>query len=128
MRLLLDTHAFLWFILDHPRLSKVARNHIAEPDNIVLVSPVTYWEIAIKISLGKYALPEPYSDFMERELESNNFQVLAIEPRHTAVLIDLPFHHRDPFDRLLIAQAQAEDIPLISIDKALDAYPVERVW
>jgi PIN domain nuclease of toxin-antitoxin system len=128
MRLLLDTHAFLWFILDHPRLSIAARDYIADRDNIILISPVTYWEIAIKISLGKYELPEPYSDFMERELESNNFQVLPIEPRHTAVLIDLPFHHRDPFDRLLVAQALVENIPLVSIDKTLDGYSAERVW
>jgi len=128
MSLLLDTHTFLWFILDHPRLSAKARNRISDPGNTILISPATYWEIAIKISLGKYALPEPYNVFMEHQLELNNFQVLPIEPRHTAALIGLPFHHRDPFDRLLVAQAKTEGIPLVSIDKALDAYSIERIW
>lgn len=128
MRLLLDTHTFLWFILGDQRLSKMAEKLIAEPNNIIQVSPATYWEIAIKISLGKYALPEPYGTFMERELESNDFQILPIEPQHTALLTELPFYHRDPFDRLLIAQAQAEEIPLVSVDKTLDAYPIKRIW
>lgn len=128
MRLLLDTHAFLWFILGDQRLSETAKRIIAEPDNVIQISPASYWEIAIKISLGKYALPEPYGVFMERELASNDFQILPIEPWHTAVVTELPFHHRDPFDRLLVAQAQAEEIPLVSVDKTLDAYPIKRIW
>jgi PIN domain nuclease of toxin-antitoxin system len=128
VRLLLDTHAFLWFILDDAKLSKLAKDLIADGDNAVEISPASYWEIAIKISLGKYALPESYAGFMERELTGNDFRILPIEPRHTAVLIDLPFHHRDPFDRLLVAQAISEQIPLVSGDTALDAYPVTRLW
>jgi PIN domain nuclease of toxin-antitoxin system len=128
VRLLLDTHAFLWFILDDPKLSERAKALIADGGNAIDISPASYWEIAIKISLGKYALPESYADFMARQLAGNDFRILPIEPQHTAALIDLPFHHRDPFDRLLIAQAISEEIPLVSADPALDAYPVTRLW
>ena len=128
MRLLLDTQAFLWFVLDDPRMSATASTYVTSPDNDIEISPASYWEIAIKISLKKYELQEPYEVFMERELATNQFRILPIEPRHTAVLTSLPFHHRDPFDRLLVAQAMVENIPLISNDMALDAYPVQRLW
>ena len=116
MRLLLDTHAFLWFILDEPQLSATARALIADPGNEIDVSPATYWEIAIKIRLGKYILPDPFQEFMEREIAINRFNILHIEPRHVAPLTILPFHHKDPFDRLLVAQAMVEQIPLVSND------------
>jgi PIN domain nuclease of toxin-antitoxin system len=128
VRLLLDTHTFLWFLLDDPQLSPTARDFIINPANDIEVSPATYWEIAIKISLGKYELPEPYDIFIEREITANDFHILPIEPKHTAVLTTLPFYHRDPFDRLLIAQAMVEDIPVLSIDSAFDAYPIIRYW
>jgi PIN domain nuclease of toxin-antitoxin system len=128
VRLLLDTHTFLWFILDDPQLSTSVKGLIAEPDNEIAISPASYWEIAIKISLNKYSLPEPYGVFMEREIAANEFCILPIEPKHTAALTTLPFHHRDPFDRLLIAQAMVEGIPLVSNDPALDAYPISRLW
>ena len=128
MRLLLDTHTFLWFLLDDPQLRTTARDFIIDPANDIEVSPATYWEIAIKISLGKYALPEPYGIFIEREIMANDFHILPIEPKHTVVLTTLPFHHRDPFDRLLIAQAMVEDIPIVSMDPAFDAYPIIRLW
>jgi PIN domain nuclease of toxin-antitoxin system len=128
MRLLLDTHSFLWFLLDDPKLSETAKGSIADPDNDIEISPASYWEIAIKISLNKYSLPEPYEQFMERELATNQFRILPIEPKHTATLTTLPFHHRDPFDRLIIAQAMVEQIPVISGDEAFAAYPVIRIW
>jgi len=128
VRVLLDTHAFLWFLLADPKLSFPAQKLISDAQTTVNISPSTYWEIAIKISLGKYALPEPYALFMERELAINNFTILPILPRHTAILTELPFHHRDPFDRLLIAQSIAEAIPLVSCDDAIDAYGVSRIW
>ncbi len=128
MRLLLDTHTFLWFILDDLKLSTTARDLIVDPTNDIEVSPATSWEIAIKISLGKYELPTPYDVFMEREITTNDFRILPIEPKHTAALITMPFHHRDPFDRLMIAQAIVEDIPLLSVDVAFDAYPVTWLW
>ena len=128
MRVLLDTHTFLWFLLEAPQLSTTASDVIIDPTNDVEVSPATYWEIAIKIRLGKYALPEPYDIFIEREITTNDFHILPIEPKHTAVLTTLPLHHRDPFDRLLIAQALVEAIPILSVDTAFDAYPVTRLW
>jgi len=128
VRLLLDTHTFLWFLLEDPQLSPTASDLIIDPTNDIEVSPATYWEIAIKIRLGKYELPEPYDVFIEREIATNDFRILPIEPKHTAVLTTLPFHHRDLFDRLLIAQAMVETIPILSVDTAFDAYPVTRVW
>ena len=128
MRSLLDTHSFLWFLLDDPNLSQTAKDSIADPDNDIEISPASYWEIAIKISLKKYSLPEPYEQFMERELATNQFRILPIEPKHTAALTSLPFHHRDPFDRLIIAQAMVERVPVISGDEAFAAYPVTCIW
>jgi PIN domain nuclease of toxin-antitoxin system len=128
VRVLLDTHTFLWFLLEDPQLSTTASDVIIDPTNDIEVSPATYWEIAIKIRLGKYALPEPYDIFIAREIATNDFRVLPIEPKHTAVLTTLPFHHRDPFDRLLVAQAMVEAVPILSVDTAFDAYPVTRLW
>jgi PIN domain nuclease of toxin-antitoxin system len=127
MRLLLDTQAFLWFLLDDERLSSRARTAI-EQTEILYLSPASHWEIAIKIALGKYVLPEPYTQFMERELATNNIAILPIEIGHTAQVTTLPFHHRDPFDRLIIAQALAEKLPIVSSDSQFDAYEIERVW
>lgn len=128
MILLLDTHTFLWFILDDPQLSDRANQLISDPNNTILISPATYWEIAIKISIGKYELPEPYDIFIEREMSNNHFLILPIIPRHTSILINLPFHHKDPFDRLLIAQAIAEKIPIISKDTQFGQYPIQQIW
>ena len=128
MKLLFDTHAFLWFVLGAARISPAALAAIREPANQKLVSPASYWELAIKISVGKYVLKEPYETFFDRGIAGNGFHVLPIEPRHTAVLTTLPFHHRDPFDRLLVAQALAEQITLLSDDALLDRYGVTRVW
>ena len=128
MRLLLDTHAFLWFILDDPQLSPAAKAIIEDPANDVAISPANYWEIAIKIGLRKYSLPQPYQPFMESQIAANDFRILHIEPRHTSLLTNMPPHHKDPFDRLLVAQAIVEDMPLVSGDPQLDAYPVTRLW
>lgn len=128
MRILLDTQAFLWFLLNDPRLSETALDTICDPDNEVNISPASYWEIAIKVSLGKYTLSEPYREFMERQLRENRFRILAIEPKHTAILTELPFYHRDPFDRLIIAQAIQEGIPAVSSDSEFDSYPITRIW
>ena len=128
MRLLLDTHSFLWFILDDPQLSSFARGLIEDPTNAISISPASYWEIAIKIKLGKYALPQPYEQFIGMQLTANGFEILHIEPKHTALLTTLPLHHRDPFDRLIVAQALKEGISVVSIDSQLDAYGVKRMW
>jgi PIN domain nuclease of toxin-antitoxin system len=128
VRILLDTHTFLWFVLGDAQLSNSAMTLIVDPANQILVSPAFYWEIAIKISIGKYTLTESYDAFMQRGVAGNGFLILPIEPRHTAALTTLPFHHRDPFDRLLIAQAAVEQIPPLSADLVFDNYPIRRLW
>ena len=130
MRLLLDTHSMYWYIEDDPQLSGRARTLIQDASNEILVSPASYWEIAIKISIGKWRLNRPYEEFIDIGLNQYGFQVLPILPTHTARLIGLPFPqgHRDPFDRLLVAQALVEQIPIVSADSPLDAYGVTRLW
>lgn len=128
MRLLLDTHAFLWFILNDSQLSARATQLISNPNNEIEISPASYWEMAIKISIGKYSLNEPVADFFEREIAANQFRILPIEPRHVAPLAVMPFHHRDPFDRLIISQAIAEQIHIVGADAAFDSYSVTRLW
>ena len=128
MRLLFDTHTLLWFALMAPQLSGTAMSLIMDPANKKLVSPASYWEIAIKISVKKYALSKPYEVFMHEAVDNNGFSYLHIEPKHTARLTTLPFHHKDPFDRLLVAQAMVEDIPIIGNDAAMDAYGITRLW
>ena len=130
MRLLLDTHSMYWYIEDDPQLSGRARTLIQDASNEILVSPASYWEIAIKISIGKWRLNRPYEEFIDIGLNQYGFQVLPILPTHTARLIGLPFPqgHRDPFDRLLVAQVLVEQIPIVSADLPLDAYGVTRLW
>lgn len=128
MRVLLDTHAFLWFVLDDPDLSPHARTLIEDSQNDVEISPASYWEIAIKIGLGKYVLPLPFQTFMESQITQNDFRVLHIQPRHVAPLLTLPRRHKDPFDRLLVSQAMVEGIPILSSDAALDGYGIVRMW
>jgi PIN domain nuclease of toxin-antitoxin system len=128
VRFLLDTHAFLWAVLDDPNLSDKSRGLMLNADNELLVSPASYWEIAIKISVGKYTLNDDFETFMERQTVYSEFSLLPISVKHVAVVATLPFHHRDPFDRLLVAQAISEGIPIISTDRALDAYSVARIW
>jgi PIN domain nuclease of toxin-antitoxin system len=126
--LLLDTHAMYWYIEGDRLLSATARTLIQDASNEVLISPASYWEIAIKISIGKWKLNRGYEEFIDLGLNQYGFQVLPILPKHTARIIGLPFHHKDPFDRLLIAQAIVEGIPIISGDPVLDLYPVKRLW
>jgi PIN domain nuclease of toxin-antitoxin system len=114
--------------LNDARLSGNARSLITNPENEVFVSPASYWEIAIKISLGKYTLEEDFAEFMEGQIAQNELKLLPITVKHTAIVATLPFHHRDPFDRLLIAQAMTEDVPLLSADQAFDLYDVTRIW
>jgi PIN domain nuclease of toxin-antitoxin system len=126
--LLLDTQCFLWFVLNDMKLSEAARAAIEDPANAIRISPASHWEIAIKISLGKYQLNVPYEQFWTTAMQQSEIGVLPIEVRHTAALTTLPFHHKDPFDRMLVAQAMVEKIPLISSDSTLDAYGVRRLW
>lgn len=109
-------------------MSARAKTAILAPNNIKLVSPATYWEIAIKVNLGKYHLTEPYAEFIQHAIIDNGFDILPVEPRHTELLIGMPNHHKDPFDRLLVAQATVESIPIVSADGALDPYGITRLW
>lgn len=127
MRLLLDTHTFLWFIADDPRLSTSAKV-LLESDVDLFLSVASLWEIAIKVSVGKLVLPEDYDVFVTRQLAANEIEVLAIEVSHLRQVASLPFHHRDPFDRLLIAQAITDGMPIVSTDSVLDAYKITRRW
>jgi PIN domain nuclease of toxin-antitoxin system len=122
MNLLLDTHAFLWFIANDPRLSSQA------PGNRRLFSMASLWEIAIKVSLGKLTLAQPFDQFMPLQLQLNHIEVLAIQLPHVAAVVAMPFHHRDPFDRLMAAQCQIEGLPIVSADPVFDAYSIRRVW
>jgi PIN domain nuclease of toxin-antitoxin system len=128
VNVLLDTHALLWYYLDDPQLSPSAEQAIADPANRVFVSPASHWEIAIKLSTGKYALQVPFPVFVQEAIHDNGFTILPIETRHTAELVSLPYHHRDPFDRMLVAQAIAEGMPILSADLILDSYPIRRIW
>lgn len=125
---LLDTHAFLWFILNDTQLSTAARAAISDPNNEVFVSPATFREVAIKVSIGKYTVPGPLEDFFQRAIKDNDIEVLPIEARHAAQVAALPFHHKDPFDRMLIAQALVEGLTLVSNEAAFAAYGVKRLW
>ena len=128
MTLLLDTHSFLWFWWDDPQLSETAKQAICDATNRKLISTVSCWEIAIKVSLKKLDLGVPYRGFIHEHMVRNNFELLQITDEHLAMLVALPFHHKDPFDRLLIAQALYEQIPNVSVDPQLDAYSVTRIW
>jgi PIN domain nuclease of toxin-antitoxin system len=128
MNLLLDTHAFLWFWWDDPRLSDDAKTAIIEPTNRKLISVASCWEVAIKVSLRKLELGVPYRGFLEQQMLRNNFELLPIGHDHLACLVDLPFHHRDPFDRMLVVQARWDDMPIVSADPQLDPYSIHRIW
>jgi PIN domain nuclease of toxin-antitoxin system len=128
MNILLDTHTFLWFVNDDPRLSQPARVLIETEESQPFLSVASLWEIAIKISLGKLNLKQPYEIFIPQQLALNGIGILNVTLEHTAAITTLPFHHRDPFDRLLVVQSKIEKMPLVSIDSAFDAYEVKRVW
>ena len=128
MNILLDTHAFLWFVSDSPRLSDTARTLIEAEDSQPFLSIASLWEMAIKISLGKLRLEQPFETFIPQQLTANGIGILNLSVEHTAAIANLPFHHRDPFDRLIAVQAKFEQMPLVSADPVFDAYGIERVW
>lgn len=128
MIVLLDTHSFLWFIAGSPRLSPRAREVIEDPAHDKRLSIASLWEIAIKVSLGKLVVNEPVERFLPAQLEENGIEPLPIRTAHALKVAALPFHHRDPFDRLLVAQCLTDGIPLVSTDAAFDPYGVTRWW
>jgi PIN domain nuclease of toxin-antitoxin system len=128
MKLLLDTHTFLWLAQDNPQLSRAARAAIADPQNELFLSVASIWELAIKIGNGKLILGEDLSPLLDRWLDQAQIQLLPIEKSHATLVATLPMHHRDPFDRLLIAQAVSEHITLVSGDTQIAAYEVPIIW
>ncbi len=128
MNLILDTHTFLWFICGSDRLSATARSLIDDPANQPFLSVASLWEMAIKLSIGKLNLARPFEDLIPEQMQLNGVQLLSIELAHIAPVTNLPFHHRDPFDRLLISQAVVERMPIVSGDPSFDGYQVTRLW
>lgn len=128
MRALLDTHAFLWWVTDDARLSERARETIGDGANEIFVSAATGWEMAIKARLGRLRVPGDFARFITDQIELNGFRVLAIELAHALRVHGLADHHRDPFDRILVAQSLVEGMPILSRDEQIAAYGVELVW
>ncbi len=128
MKLLLDAHALLWFIGNDPQLSAAARENIESPAHQKLVSAASLWEIALKLSLGKLKLPRPFAEVFPQQLDVNGFELLPISCMQLSQLAELPFHHRDPFDRLLIAQALADGLTIVTRDTAFSQYPAKTIW
>jgi PIN domain nuclease of toxin-antitoxin system len=128
MNFLLDTHSFLWFIQGNSSLSITARNLIQDPINQPYISTASLWEIAIKVSIGKLNLNQSFETLFPHQIKINGIELLEIDISHIKTIISLPFHHRDPFDRMLAAQAQVENIPLVSADQIFDKYSVSRIW
>lgn len=128
MKVLLDTHAFLWLITGDDRLSENARQTFLNTENSLFFSAASLWEICIKKSLGKISLKDGWFQTIQAEMETNTIQWLPIEMTHCAEVTELPFHHRDPFDRMLIAQAIVEEMKLLSRDSTLSNYAIELIW
>ncbi|HEY3330673.1 MAG TPA: type II toxin-antitoxin system VapC family toxin [Capsulimonadaceae bacterium] len=127
MRVLLDTHTLLWYAAGDPHLSATALAAVNAPNASSVVSAATLWEIAIKVGLGKLSLGEPTADFWARHSQ-NGVELLQISAEEALYVETLPLHHRDPFDRILIAQSIIYQIPIISKDGVYDQYGVSRIW
>lgn len=128
MKILLDTHAFLWWVFDDERLSARARRAIGDPRNEVLVSAVSGWEIAVKAAAGRLELPDPPDHFVPEQLRANAFGAMPLTMSHALAVSRLPGLHADPFDRLLISQAIVERSTLVSADAEIARYPVKVTW
>ncbi len=127
MRLLLDTHVLLWWLAASEKLGKQARSHIAEPESEVWVSAATAWEISIKVSLGRLHLEEPPEVCLPREMKLHRFRPLPIEHAHALAIRGLPAYHADPFDRMLVAQAQVENLTIVTADSIIARYGIAIV-
>lgn len=128
MRLLLDTHTFIWYATDNSRLSTIARSLINNGENDIFLSTASIWEMAIKHSIGRLSFSLPFMEFIKQQLSVSNIGILEINLDQIEIVASLPLHHRDPFDRLIIAQAIAEQIPILSVDSVFDNYAIARLW
>ncbi|HXZ41663.1 MAG TPA: type II toxin-antitoxin system VapC family toxin [Terriglobales bacterium] len=127
MKALLDTHAFLWAIAEDKKLSRRAQEIFAGPSDLWF-SVASVWEIMIKVRTSRLPLPSPTGPYVVRKLAENRIDVLPISLDHVLRIEDLPLHHRDPFDRILIAQSLEENLPLVTADPLFDRYPVQLIW
>lgn len=128
MRYLLDTHTFLWAAAGSPELSDRARRILTDPKPELFLSVASAWEMAIKVSLGKLILARPLAAMLSEGLRGQGIHLLAVHLDHVLAVARLPFHHRDPFDRLIIAQAVAEELVVVGRDEVFDRYGVRREW
>lgn len=128
MKVLLDTHTFLWWITDDNRLSSSAREIITNGDNELFLSAATGWEIAIKAQLGRIKLPKEPHSFIAEQLRLNSIQSIPIHMSHALHIYSLPNHHRDPFDRMIVAQAQLEDLAILTMDSQIARYEIKVIW
>ncbi|GAB4580802.1 MAG: type II toxin-antitoxin system VapC family toxin [Anaerolineales bacterium] len=128
MNFLLDTHTFLWFIGGQTKLSRKVKELIEEPENQPYISIASLWEMAIKTSLGKVSLDQPLETLIPEQMSVNGIALMGLSFDHVVQVGKLPFHHGDPFDRMLIAQAMVEKMPIASVDGAFDDYGIKRLW
>jgi len=128
MKLLLDTHTFIWASTLDDRLGRKARALILDCDNELFFSVASIWEMAIKASLGKLILQQPLRQIINEQIQMNGIRILNVEAAHALAVASLPWHHRDPFDRLLIAQSKLENMPVLGCDTAMDAYDISRIF
>ncbi len=128
MQIILDTHTFLWYIFGSTQLSTAALALLRNPANEKLLSMASPWEVGIKVSTGKLLLSEPLEAYFDEQMRLNSIKMLPIALKHIERVSTLPFHHRDPFDRMLVAQSLIENMPLVSADAALDDYGIVRLW
>lgn len=128
MRLLLDTHTFIWFVIDSPQLSLNAKALIEDEYNEKFFSIASIWEMAIKQSIGKLRFNLPLQTFVKQQMEHNSMALLNIELDHATTVATMALHHKDSFDRLLIAQSMVEQLPIVSADSAFDSYSIQRLW
>ena len=128
MKCLLDTHAFIWLITEDAKLSNIARNCILDSRTNLYLSSASVWEIIIKCNIGKLRLSGNPQSFITRQLTINRIEELPITFNHAFHLQNLPDHHKDPFDRMLVAQALSEKLPIITIDQEIARYPVKTIW
>jgi PIN domain nuclease of toxin-antitoxin system len=127
-RVLLDTGAFLWFVFDDSRLSPLADRVISDPKVESLLSIVSLWEIAIKTQIGKHTLGTSFTAFIDETILGRKVELLPIEIAHLIAYESLPLHHRDPFDRLLLAQAKSLHVPMVTMDQNFANYDIEILW
>ena len=128
MNVLLDTHALIWYSHTPEQLSQKALEIINSQENTISISQVSIWEMQIKISIGKLDLPQSVRELIECQIVSNGFRELNIRNEHLWGLTSLPLHHKDPFDRLLISQAQTDGLVLLSKDSKFATYDVQTIW